>query len=179
MTDSTILQILAKYPTGLKGIEVRFALQMHNVEFEGIIQQELTRETIQASSLQDLDDSLLQIRTSLLVTTPELITISHWAFRTHEILQQYPSGLSELELSNKLGGTTAFQSELNSQVQLGFIDESSDLNSIYRTKIHIPLRRLVTPEDKPSTLLAPIQHNPTISITAGLIITILSYLLLI
>ena len=179
MPDSNILQILAKYPTGLKGIEVRFALQIHNVEFEGIIQRELTRETIQASALQDLDDSLLQIRTSLLVTTPELISISHWAFQIHEILQQYPNGLTELEISNKLGSSAAFQSELSTQVQLGFIDESSDLNSIYRTKIHIPLRRLVIPEDKPSTLLAPIRLNPTISITAGLIITILSYLLLI
>jgi len=169
--DNQILTLTSRFPLGIQGTDLRFALRLSRAEFKNSIEQLLIEQQLHIDTIHNYETGIFKLKANLVLPKPQLTNISTQLYNLHEVLQQYPQGLTIRELINRTQlSEDTIQRYLIQEIDLAFMDELTDtsFHSLYKTKIKQPLTRLVT-SDLPTSL---VQKKSNIAFWVGIIIVL-------
>ena len=184
--DSTqhLLSLVSKFPSGIRGIDLRFALRIKKSEFVQLAQPSLINKTISLSDndLSDFEEGKFKLSASLYFEKAEQTLVPKIVCDLHETLQKRPKGLSIHELHNQTHHSISdLERQLLIEKDFGFIQVQTDeaFHTTYQTNIQEIISRLVDIE--PETQLPALYNRGTVlsvSAIGTLILGILSKLFL-
>ena len=153
--DSTqhLLSLVSKFPSGIRGVDLRFALRIQRTEFERLTQSSLIDKTISLTDndLSDFEEGKFKLSANMYFEQAEQTPVPKIVVDLHETLQKFPQGLSIHELSNRIHHTIDdLEQQLFIEKDFGFIRVQTDegLHTKYQTNIQEHISRLVDIETK-------------------------------
>ena len=182
--DSTqhLLSLISKFPSGIRGIELRFALRMKKSEFIRLAQSSLIDKTISLTNndLSDFEEGKFKLSANLYFERAEQTPVPKIVCDLHEALQKRPKGLSIHELHNQTHHSIPdLERQIFIEKDFGFIQVQTDeaFHTKYQTNIQEVVSRLVDIEPE-SQLPALYNRGAVLSVSAigTLILGILSKL---
>lgn len=150
MNEDHICAIISRYPQGIGGIDLRFALQLSFTEFQDRLTPLLINKRVLCTPDYDFKNGLFTMKTKEVFSEPDRAVISHSLRQMHSALQKYPNGLRPSELASKLSlEVETVEEMILGQKGDGFVgeaDTSGPLGKVYCTHLNIPVERLVQGE---------------------------------
>ena len=162
LMDSTqhLLSLISKFPSGIRGIELRFALRMKKSEFVRLAQSSLIDKTISLTDndLSDFEEGKFKLSADLYFERAEQTPVPKIVCDLHEALQKRPQGLSIHELHNQTHHSIQdLERQIFIEKDFGFVQVKTDeyLHTKYSQRFtkekhqpcntkHIPLTRSLT-----------------------------------
>ena len=147
MNEDYICAIISRYPQGIRGIDLRFSLQISTIEFREELTPLLVEKRMLCTPIHDFEHGIFSIKTKEVFPEPSRIVVSETLLQMHVVLQRYPNGLRASELACKISAETEdIERILLEQQGEGFVVEADMLEQVYRTCLTTPVERLVEGE---------------------------------
>ena len=144
MEKDYICAIISRYPQGIVGVDLRFALQLSAIDLREKLTPLLVEKRVVCTPAHDFENGTFLIKTKEVFPEPERLIVSEILVHTHSILQKYPNGLRLNELASKLSvDTERVERVLLAQKEDGFVVEADILEQTYCTYLTTPVERLV------------------------------------
>ena len=174
-----IVSIVSRFPSGICGVDLRFALQVSIREFEPHIEKLLVDQALQVDTPNDYDYGRFRLNSNLLISEVKYNTVSKTVYDIHTTLQKYPRGLTVKELSNRTGHPEDNIADcLRQNIALCFIKDITDdaFHSKYKTCLSEDLLRLVNTRKTVAHTQPQNQRIWWLSIAGGLLILLSQWL---
>jgi len=153
--DSTqhLLSLVSKFPSGIRGVDLRFALRIQRTEFDRLTQSSLIDKTISLTDndLSDFEEGKFKLSANLYFEQAEQTSVPKIVCDLHEALQKRPQGLSIHELQNQTHHSIQdLEHQIFIEKDFGFVQVKTDeeLHTKYQTNIQEVISRLVDIETK-------------------------------
>jgi hypothetical protein len=154
--DSTphLLSLVSKFPSGIRGIDLRFALRIQKPEFVRLAQSSLIDRTISLTDndLSDFEEGKFKLSANLYFERAEQTPVPKIVCDLHEALQKRPQGLSIHELHNQTHHSIPdLERQIFIEKDFGFVQVKTDehFHTKYQTNIQEVISRLVDIEPEP------------------------------
>ena len=149
-----LLSLVSKFPNGIRGIDLRFALRIQKSDFVRLAQSSLINKTIALNDddLSDFEEGKFKLSANLYFEQAEQTSVPKIVCDLHETLQKRPQGLSIHELHNQTYHSISdLERQLFIEKDFGFIQVHTDemFHTKYQTNIQEPISRLVDIEVEP------------------------------
>tara|TARA_B100001093_G_scaffold502488_1_gene555572 strand:- start:367 stop:915 length:549 start_codon:yes stop_codon:yes gene_type:complete len=167
-----ILSIVSRFPSGICGSDLRFALRLELGEFKHHIENLLVDQDLQVDLPNDYDRGRFRLNANLLLTNVQYNTVSKTIYDIHDTLQNYPQGLTVRELNNRTGySEEIITKELIEETSLSFVQEVTDesFHTQYKTCLSEDISRLVETVEEVVPVQSPYQLIWWLSVTGGLL----------
>ena len=174
-----IVSIVSRFPSGICGVDLRFALQVSTREFQPYIERLLIDQVLQVDTPNDYDYGRFRLNSNLRIADVIYITVSKTVYDIHTTLQKYPRGLTVKELSNRTGHPEDNIADcVRRDISLCFIKDITDdtFHSKYKTCLSEDLVRLVNIEETTPHIQPQNQRIWWLSIAGGLLILLSQWL---
>ena len=149
-----LLSLVSKFPNGIRGIDLRFALRIQQSDFIRLAQLSLINKTIALNDndLSDFEEGKFKLNANLYFEKAEQTPVPKIICDLHEALQKRPQGLSIHELHNQIHHSIPdLERQLFVEKDFGFIQVKTDeeFHTKYQTNIQEIISRLVDIEPEP------------------------------
>ena len=164
-SNQQLLSLISKFPNGIRGIDLRFALRVHPYDFRKLVHSSLVEHTITLDNLTDFEQGRFKLSASLYFEQSIRTPVSKIIADIHETLQRNPQGLNTHELHNKTHYPVhKLEQQLFVENELGFLQVQTDENfrTKYCTSIQEPISRLI--EIEPTQLPTIYNRGTVLSI---------------
>lgn len=176
-TSEHILSLVSRFPHGIRGCDIRFALQVSQNDFAPMIQQVLVNQDVTVDTIEDFEQGHFKLNSNLYFPDVEKHEVSAVLIDVHKTLQQFPKGLTVRELCNRTHHPEVdVQMVINDSLTLNFMVESTDqsFHTRYQTCIQEPILRLVAQEEN---VQLPVVAKKKVLWTIGAIGTLIASIL--
>ena len=162
--------LVSKFPSGIRGIDLRFALRIQKSEFIQLAQPSLINKIIalNKNDLSDFEEGKFKLISDLYFDKAEQTQVPKIVSDLHEVLQKRPKGLSIHELHNQTHYSIPdLERQIYIEKDLGFIEVNTDeeFHTKYQTNIQEVISRLVDVAPQPQ-LPALYTRGTVLSISA-------------